>query len=162
MCKSDLAHLVGSKVNGYRITKLLYCNGSAGAVYSAYNTCEREEKDNFIACKIIADQLGWRCVLLPRKEGMGMKSADMMRLEDATIWEVKTNRTGSENSIATSMRRASCQSKRLVIRFDTNAIQQKTHGFNINKAVRMTKRQMKHCGFKRVMLIFGDCKPLFL
>ena len=153
---------LGSKVSGYKITKLLYTSGSVGVVYSAYDTCEREEKDNFIACKILADHLGWTCVLLPRKEGMGMKSADMMRLEDATIWEVKTNRTGSENSIATSMRRASCQSKRLVIRFDTKAIQQKTKVFNVKKAVRTVRRQMKHCGFKKAMVIFGDDKPILL
>ena len=161
MRKLDLSHLAGSKVSGYRITKLLY-NGSSGAVYSAYDTCEREEKDNFSACKIIADQLGWTCILLPRKEGMGMKSADMMRLEDSTVWEIKTNRTGSENSICSSMRRASCQSKRLVMRFDTKAIQQKTSVFNVKKAVRTVKRQMKHCGFKKVMLIFGEDELVFL
>ena len=153
---------LGFKVSGYRITKLLYTNGSAGTVYSAYDTCEHEKKDNLTACKILADHLGWTCVLLPRKEGMGMKSADMMRLEDATIWEVKTNRTGSENSIVTSMRRASYQGKRLVIRFDTKTIQQKTSGFNIKKAVRTLKRQMKHCRFKKVVVIFGDDKPILI
>ena len=153
---------VGTSIAGYTIVKRLYNRGTKGAVYSAYENQSTEEKDNLAACRVLADHLEWTCILLPRKEGMGMKSADMMRLEDSTVWEIKTNRTGSENSICSSMRRASSQSRRLVMRFDTKAILRRTGRLDIKKAVRTVRRQMKHCGFKKVMLIFGDERPLFL
>ena len=77
--------VVGSFLAGNKITKCLYTSKTKGAVYSAYKVAEREEKDNFSACRILADCLGWTYVLLPRSLEPNVKTADMMRLEYSTV-----------------------------------------------------------------------------
>ena len=108
---------IGTCLAGYKISKCLYTSKTNGAVYSAYKIAEREEKDNFAACRILADQLGWTCVLLPRSLEPNVKTADMMRSDDLTVWEIKTNSTGTVSSIDNELRAAKSQSKNVIIRF---------------------------------------------
>ena len=56
---------LGSFIAGHKITKCLYNRNTKGAVYSAYENQLAEEKENLAVCRILADKLGWTCVLLP-------------------------------------------------------------------------------------------------
>ena len=100
---------IGTCLAGNKITKCLYTSKTKGAVYSAYKIAEREEKDNFTACRILADQLGWTCVLLPPVPNK--KTADMLRADDLTVWEIKTNSTGTVSSIDNELRAAKSNPK---------------------------------------------------
>ena len=118
---------IASLVGRYEIKKLLYLSKSGGAVYSAYETHEREEKDNFASCKVVADILGWTCVLIPPDPNR--KSADMMKADDLSLWEIKTSYSASPKTINKSLQRASHQSKNAIVRiiaedFDIKAIEQ--------------------------------------
>ena len=118
---------IGSLIGGYEIKKLLYLSKSSGAIYSAYETPEREEKDNFASCKVVADILGWTCILIPPDPNR--KTADMMRADDLSLWEIKTSYSASPKTINKALQRAAYQSKNAIVRitaedFDMNAIEQ--------------------------------------
>ena len=135
---------VGSLVGGYEIKKLLYLSGTGGAVYSAYEAPEREEKDNFAACRVLADVLGWVCLLIPPDPNR--KTADMIKADDLSLWEIKTSYSGSAKTINKALQRASHQSKNAIVRiaaedFDIEAIE---------KAARQRKR---FSGLKQIMFI---------
>ena len=107
--------VVGSFLAGNKIVKCLYNRNTKGAVYSAYENQSMEEKDNLAACRILADQLGWTCVLLPPVPNK--KTADILRADDLTLWEIKTNSTGTVSSIDNELRAAKSQSQNVIIRF---------------------------------------------
>ena len=118
---------IGSLVGRYEIKKLVYLSKSGGAVYSAYETPDREEKDNFASCKVVADILGWICLLIPPDPNK--KTADMMRADDLSLWEIKTSYSASPKTINKALQRAAHQSKNAIVRitaedFDMNAIEQ--------------------------------------
>ena len=118
---------IGSLVGRYEIKKLLYLSNSGGAVYSAYETPDREEKDNFASCKVVADILGWTCVLIPPDPNR--KTADMIKADDLSLWEIKTSYSASPKTINKALQRAAHQSKNAIVRitaedFDMKAIEQ--------------------------------------
>ena len=118
---------IGSLVGRYEIKKLLYLSKSGGAVYSACENQENEETDNLSACKIIADLLGWICLLIPPDPNR--KTADMIKTDDLSLWEIKTSYSASPKTINKALQRASHQSKNAIVRiiaedFDMKAIEQ--------------------------------------
>ena len=84
-------------------------------MYSAYNRAEREEKDNFAACCILANCLHWTCVLLPRRFEPNVKSADMIRADDLTFWEIKTSYSGNPKTISRALQDAKKQSRNAIV-----------------------------------------------
>ena len=106
---------IGTCLAGHKIVKCLYNRSTKGAVYSAYENQSAEEKGNLAACRILADQLCWTCMLLAPVRNK--KTADMLRADDLTVWEIKTNSTGTVSSIDNELRAAKSQSQNVIIRF---------------------------------------------
>ena len=138
---------VGSYVGGVRIIKRLYQRkAKGGAVYSACGIQQYEEGDNLAACRVLADCLGWTCILLPPIPDI--KTPDMMKADDLTLWEIKTNNTGSTNSIDNELRAAKDQSKNVIIRFNKES-------FDTKKNEKAAIRRARRSGVKRLIFITG-------
>ena len=103
---------LGSFIAGHKITKCLYNRNTKGAVYSAYENQLAEEKDNLAVCRILADKLG-TCVLLPPVPNK--KTADMMRADDLSLWEIKTNHSGNAKTISRALQDAKTQSCNAIV-----------------------------------------------
>ena len=104
---------IGTCLAGHKIVKCLYNRSTKGAVYSAYENQSAEEKGNLAACRILADQLGWTCVLLPPVPNK--KTADMLRADDLTLWEIKTNHSGNAKTISRALQDAKTQSCNAIV-----------------------------------------------
>ena len=85
-------------------------------VFAAYNRREREEDENIGVCEILIVKLGWTCVLLPRSSVLGEKTADMMRVEDKTKWEIKTSYSGNPQTISKALQKASKQATNAIVK----------------------------------------------
>ena len=141
--------VLGSYLAGYRIIKCLYTAKSGGAVYSAYRLAEREERDNFASCRVLADQLGWVCVLLPRSLQHNTKSADMMRADDLSLWEIKTSYSANPKTINRSLQDAKRQSCNAIVRIVASVCDMKA----IVRAAALRKR---YSHLENVLLIHGE------
>ena len=121
-------------------------------VFIAYTKSEHEERDNLAACEVLADNLGWTCVLLPRSNLV--KTADMLNASGREFWEIKTNRTGTANSVKKEMKRGSEQSENVIIRFDTEKLSAADFSYEKMKQ-EVVKRKKEFTKLKKIMLITG-------
>ena len=140
---------VGTSVAGYTIAKQLWQSSLGGAIYTAYEKSEREEKDNIAACKVLAGVLGWTCVLLPRSLQHNTKSADMMRADDLSLWEIKTSYSANPKTINRSLQDAKRQSCNAIVRIVASVCDMKA----IERAAALRKRLSR---LDNVLLIHGD------
>lgn len=109
---------------------------------------EREERDNFATCRTLSDQLGWTCVLLPRSLEHNVKSADMMRADDLSYWEIKTSYSANPKTINRSLQDAKKQSCNAIVHIVSPVCDMKA----IKRAAALRKR-FSH--LENVLLIQG-------
>ena len=131
-------------------------------VFIAYQKHTNEEDDNLAACEILTDKLGWTCVLLPRSNELGVKTADMLKTGDKTYWEIKTNRSGSVSSLDNELRSAKNQSKNVIVRFDMTCIKK----LNQEGLKRAGKRRVEREGLTGLIFIIngkhGEAKVVWI
>ena len=131
-------------------------------VFIAYTKSEHEERDNLAACEVLADKLGWSCVLLPRSGELGVKTADMLKTDDKTFWEIKTNRRATVSSLDNELRSAKNQSKNVIVRFDMRRIEK----LNQDSLKRAGKRRVEREGLENLIFIIdgkhGEAKVVWI
>lgn len=136
-----------TNIGGYRITKKLYDAKTGGSVWSAYDVNLREEKDNFAACRVIADTLSWTCVLIP--PAPNKKTPDMIRADDLTFWEIKTSHSGNPKTIDKALHEARRQAENAIIRIATAQ-------FDVAAVKAAVEHRKERSHFAHVILIAGD------
>lgn len=123
---------------------ILYVSESGGIVTKEYSGTPAEEAQNLAAAKIVADVWGCIIALLEPQEKLGVKSADAAIYwrgsTTAELWEIKTNRTGTKNSVNKSLRKASKQSTRMLLHI-TAYISERDLFNGINGRIRLTNLQ---------------------
>ena len=109
----------GLDENGIFAGEILYTSPEGGgSVLRTYSKATKEQVDNLIAAKILADRKGYRVELLGVSNIEGAKSADV--LINGEEWEIKTNKTNSYNAVDRAVRTAGSQASNLILRLVSN------------------------------------------
>lgn len=119
---------------------------SGVTVFAAYSRHELEEDDNIKACEVLTRELGWTCVLLPRSDVCGEKTADVLNANDGTLWEIKTNHSGNPQSISKALQKASKQAQNAIVRIVAQ-------NFNMNAIEEAAKRRKTLTELKEIVFI---------
>src|SRR5690606_7232653 len=77
-----------------------------------------EYQDNLIIAKYLVEKKKESYKLLPINTEKGAVNPDAQKVKDRSVWEWKTNKTGTENGIKQRLRDASKQSNNILINVD--------------------------------------------